>query len=100
MPGAFLAVPRRASFLSDRLCLAVWVLAPPLQWPCSGSAGGRHPGQGIAPGGAQFENSSLAKQGDMGSKLPPMASQATVRAGALLEVGWTVVANHGGECLR
>ena len=43
-----------------------------------------------------FQNSSAASQGDMGSKLPAMASQATVRAGGLLETGWTVMANHGG----
>lgn len=61
-----------------------------------GSAGGRHPGQGIGPAGAQFQNSSLAKQGDLGSMLPPMRSQATWQAGSLVEVGWTVMANHGG----
>ena len=30
----------------------------------------------------------------MGSKLPPMPSQATVRAGGLLETGWTVMASE------
>lgn len=61
-----------------------------------GSAGGRFPGQGTGGAGAQFQNSSVAKQGDVGSALPPMASQATWRAGAAVEVGWTVMANHGG----
>ena len=33
-----------------------------------GVAGGRFPGQGIGGAGAQFQNTSLAKMGDMGSK--------------------------------
>lgn len=61
-----------------------------------GSAGGRFPGQGIASGGAQYQNSSRASQGDLGSNLPALSPQAVVRAGGLLEVGWTVMANHGG----
>lgn len=61
-----------------------------------GVAGGRRPGQGIGPNGASFENSSLASLGDLGSKLPPMPSQATWAAGAEAEVGWTVMAAHGG----
>ena len=61
-----------------------------------GSAGGRFAGQGEGGAGAVFQNSSVASQGDVGSRLPPMPSQATVRAGGLLETGWTVMANHGG----
>ena len=61
-----------------------------------GSAGGRHPGQGTGGAGAQFQNSSVAKAGDVGSKLPAMPSQATWTAGVSYEVGWTVMANHGG----
>jgi len=61
-----------------------------------GSAGGRHPGQGIGGAGASFQNSSLFKLGDMGSKIPPGPSQATWKAGSNVEVGWTVMANHGG----
>ena len=61
-----------------------------------GSAGGRHSGQGIGGGGASFENSSYAKQGDIGSKLPQMPPQAVWKAGDNVEVGWTVMANHGG----
>jgi hypothetical protein len=69
--------------------------------------------------GAQYRNTSLTKQGDLGSQLPPMPSQATWRAGTATlhctgydtrlivlhacagksyEVGWTVQANHGGGC--
>jgi len=61
-----------------------------------GSAGGRFPGQGIGGAGAQFENSSVARAGDIGSSLPAMASQASWRLGTAVEVGWTVMANHGG----
>lgn len=61
-----------------------------------GSAGGRWPGQGIGGAGASFQNSSLAKQGDLGSRLPTMAPQAVWKAGSAVEVGWTVMANHGG----
>lgn len=61
-----------------------------------GSAGGRHPGQGIGGAGAQFQNTSLAKEGDLGSQLPAMAPQATWRAGSKAEVGWTIMAHHGG----
>lgn len=61
-----------------------------------GVAGGRFPGQGTGGAGAQYQNTSIAKQGDMGSQLPQMVSQATWQAGTLVEVGWTVMANHGG----
>lgn len=61
-----------------------------------GSAGGRHPWQPTGAAGAQYRNTSLTKQGDLGSELPPMTSQATWKAGGSYEVGWTVAANHGG----
>jgi len=61
-----------------------------------GSAGGRFPGQGTGGAGAQFQNSSVAKQGDVGSKLPQGPSMATWSLGSTQEVGWTVMANHGG----
>jgi hypothetical protein len=54
-----------------------------------GMAGGRFPGQSTGGAGAQYQNTSLAKEGDMGSKLPAMASQATWKAGSSYEVGWT-----------
>ena len=61
--------------------------------PC-GSAGGRIPGQPNGAAGAQFRNTTLTKEGDLGSKLPPMPSQATWKAGESYEVGWTVQANQ------
>ena len=44
--------------------------------PAGGSAGGRFLGMGIGGAGAQYQNTSLAKQGDRGSELPAMPSQA------------------------
>lgn len=61
-----------------------------------GSAGGRYPGMPTGAAGAQYRNTSLTKEGDLGSKLPPMPSQATWKRGLAYEVGWTVQANHGG----
>ena len=62
-----------------------------------GTAGGRFPGQGNGAAGAIFQNSSVAKQGDLGSHLPQTKQpEAVWQAGAHVEVGWTVMANHGG----
>jgi hypothetical protein len=61
-----------------------------------GIAGGRNPWQGQGEAGASFQNSSVAKLGDLGSKLPPMTSQATWQAGSNVEVGWAISAQHGG----
>lgn len=61
-----------------------------------GSAGGRFPGQSTGGAGAQFQNSSVARQGDAGSRLPMGPIQATWTTGRSYEVGWTVMANHGG----
>ena len=43
-------------------------------------------------------NTSLTKQGDLGSKLPAMkpSASATWKAGVAYEAGWTVSAHHGG----
>jgi len=38
----------------------------------------------------------LAKEGDRGSDLPAMSAQAVWQLGGVYEVGWTVMANHGG----
>ena len=52
-------------------------------------------GQGFGAAGADYMNTSLAKQGDLGSQLPPMPAQASWKAGSLVEVAWTVSAHHG-----
>ena len=67
--------------------------AAPLIDSC-GSAGGRLPGQPTGQAGAQYRNTSLSHEGMLGSTLPPMASQATWKAGSSYEVGWTVAANQ------
>lgn len=62
-----------------------------------GMAGGRLPGQSVTTyTGPAFQNSSVAREGDVGSRLPPMAPQAAWQAGSAVEVAWTVTANHGG----
>jgi hypothetical protein len=47
---------------------------------------------------AVFTNSSLAFEGQKGSTLPPMPSQANWTRGMTAEVGWSLRANHGGGC--
>lgn len=41
-------------------------------------------------------NTSLSHEGDLGSELPAMPSQAYWKVGSQVEVGWTVSAHHGG----
>ena len=61
-----------------------------------GSAGGRFPNQGTGGAGASFENSTFAREGDLGSKLPAGRPAAVWTPDKAWEVGWTVMANHGG----
>jgi len=61
-----------------------------------GVAGGRLPGQGSGSAGADYRNTSNAKLGDKGSKLPPRPSGTVWKAGTSVEVSWTVKAYHGG----
>ena len=51
-------------------------------------------GQGKGGAGAQFYNSSLAKQGDMGSALRPRPTGTVWKAGEGVEVAWNILANH------
>ena len=64
-----------------------------------GSAGGRYPGQSIGGAGAQYQNTSLAAEGEAGSQLPAMKAQAVWKAGANYEVGWTVRQPFGAAVL-
>jgi hypothetical protein len=61
-----------------------------------GTAGGRHPGQGAGGYGAQYTNTTHAKVGDFGSKLPNVPSGVAWKAGSVVDVAWTLQANHGG----
>eukprot|EP00040_Diaphanoeca_grandis_P025237 m.139565 g.139565 ORF g.139565 m.139565 type:complete len:437 (-) comp30067_c0_seq1:381-1691(-) len=61
-----------------------------------GVAGGRYPGQGTGGAGAQYQNTTLAHEGERGSTLPPMPTHVTWQAGESYEVSWTVAAHHGG----
>jgi len=61
-----------------------------------GTAGGRIPSQGNGGFGAQYQNTTHAKVGDLGSKLPHTPSGTTWETGSTVEVSWTLQANHGG----
>jgi len=61
-----------------------------------GSAGGRIASQGNGGFGAQYQNTTHAKVGDLGSQLPHTPSGTTWESGATVEVSWTLQANHGG----
>ena len=61
-----------------------------------GIAGGRVPGQGDGGYGAVYQNTSHAKEGDLGSQLPHLPSGVVWKAGDVVEVAWTLQANHGG----
>jgi len=61
-----------------------------------GTAGGRIPGQGNGGYGAQFQNTTHSKLGDLGSNLPYIPSSYSWTAGSVVEVSWTLQANHGG----
>lgn len=61
-----------------------------------GTAGGRLPGQGDGGFGAQYQNTSHASVGDYGSRLAHTPSGVTWKAGGVVEVSWTLQANHGG----
>ena len=60
-----------------------------------GMAGGHAPPDGGF--GGIYVNTTHAKLGDKGTVvLPATPSQATWRAGSVVEVAWTIEANHGG----
>lgn len=61
-----------------------------------GVAGGVLPGQPAAADGGDFQNNSLARRADRGSKLPPAPSGTVWTAGEVVEVAWTRKAWHGG----
>ena len=61
---------------------------------------GRIPGQGDGGFGAQYQNTTHAKVGDLGSALPHTPSGVTWTAGDTVEVAWTLQANHGAHPTR
>lgn len=55
------------------------------------------PKGGGAAAGIRYQNTSHAKQGDMGSAvLPPRPTGTVWKAGGLADVSWTMRTNHGG----
>ena len=69
-------------------------LAAPRSSSC-GVAGGRPPPAGGY--GAQYYNTSKAKQGDKGTEVLPAAPSGVVwKSGDTVEISWAIMANHGG----
>ena len=64
----------------------------PVYDPCGRASGGPH----ATPGHGEFTNTSFARIGDLGSKLPKLPSGAVWRAGSVVETVWSLRANHGG----
>eukprot|EP01052_Picozoa_sp_SAG31_P012111 SAG31_NODE_699_length_12741_cov_5.762617_12_plen_80_part_00 len=60
-------------------------------------AGGKPPPRGTHFG-AEYYNTTLAKQGDLGSELPKAHTGVAWKAGTVVEVSWAIEANHGGGC--
>lgn len=72
-------------------------------WRAPGSSGvfdpcGMAGGTSVAGGyGAEYKNTTHAKQGDLGSKTLPVTTPGAVwKAGGIYEVAWTIQSNHGG----
>ena len=64
-------------------------------WDSCGMAGG-HPAPATHRFGAMYYNTSLAKQGDVGSKLPRRDTGVVWRRASSVQVSWSIEANHGG----
>jgi len=64
----------------------------PVYDACGRASGGPH----TTPGHGEFTNTSYAKIGDLGSKLPKMPSGANWKRGSIVETMWSIRANHGG----
>ena len=64
----------------------------PVYDPCGRASGGPH----ATPGHGEFTNTTYARIGDMGSRLPKLPSGAVWKAGDVVETVWSLRANHGG----
>ena len=62
-----------------------------------GVAGGMHGApNAVTPFGIDYHNTTHAKGGDLGSRLPRKIKGTVWMAGDVVEVSWTISANHGG----
>mmetsp|Transcript_46081 Transcript_46081/g.76151 ORF Transcript_46081/g.76151 Transcript_46081/m.76151 type:complete len:404 (+) Transcript_46081:46-1257(+) len=67
----------------------------PIVDPCGQAGGTENNNRG--PGDAVFTNTTIAKFGELGSKVLPYAPSGTMwLAGTTVEVGWGIRYNHGG----
>jgi hypothetical protein len=64
----------------------------PVYDPCGRASGGPH----TTVGHGEFTNTTYARVGDLGSKLPKQPSGAVWKAGSVVETMWSLRANHGG----
>ena len=107
--GEALAKPRHSTFGTTRMytffCIfrlsCLHALSPFLVFGSGKAGGGILPNpdgsERAGPGDAKFTSTIHAKQGDLGSLvLKKGPSQATWRAGAEVEVMWSMRSNHGG----
>lgn len=107
--GEALAKPRHLTFGTTRMytffCIfrlsCLHALSPFLVFGSGKAGGGILPNpdgsERAGPGDAKFTSTIHAKQGDLGSLvLKKGPSQATWRAGAEVEVMWSMRSNHGG----
>ena len=73
----------------------------PVYDPCGMASGGPVGSHDTGPAGeAKYANTSLAKEGDLGSRLPPQPTGVVWRRGGTATVKWSIRANHGGGCLQ
>mmetsp|Transcript_25457 Transcript_25457/g.51703 ORF Transcript_25457/g.51703 Transcript_25457/m.51703 type:complete len:360 (-) Transcript_25457:192-1271(-) len=64
----------------------------PVYDPCGRASGGPH----ATPGHGEFTNTTFARIGDLGSRLPKLPSGAVWKVGATVETMWSLRTNHGG----
>jgi len=64
----------------------------PVYDACGRASGGPH----ATAGHGEFTNTTFAKIGDVGSKLPILPSGAVWKIGSTVEAMWSLRANHGG----
>ena len=95
---AFVSVPTSCSPVSNTIP-AVWEGRAPGFAPvidACGQAGGKYAQTPIG-GDSVFYNTSLARMGDLGSRVLPRGEpQAVWKAGSAVEVMWGMRFNHGG----
>jgi hypothetical protein len=68
----------------------------PVYHPCGMAGGGPAYVDRGRGGEAEYTNTSIAQQGDLGSVLPRAPTGTVWKRGGTIETGWSIRANHGG----